>query len=486
MTKAVNQTFYYTVSNFIRYASSIFLLPIYTRWLTPSDYGTVELMTMLIDFVGLLVCNRIGESIYRYYKLAKSEQERKLVMSTSFTIGASLNFVGFLLLLAFSDYLSPLVSEKNDFLIIFIVFSFTLVLEAFNAIPLIFLKLQENARLHMYISIFKLVVQISLNILFVVVYEMHVTGVVLVTFISSAVIGAILTIILVRNNGISFSKDIAKKIARFSAPMVIVSLSSFAVVFGDRFFLKAYSSLSDVGIYSLSYRLAFAFTGLFWGPFYQYWQVKRYDVYKEKNAAIIFKDTFRRVNTYVLFFLLGYCLMLPLFVHIMTAEAFYDAAIYAPILTASLVLHMWSEFFSFSLFLKKRTGLLAKIEIFNAIFALGCYWLLIPIWGIKGAVLATILSYSFRLFLMYKLGQKLYRMNVEIGSSIAGLVICFAIVLIFQTTSANLYTSLGINSLITLIAYYVLISKYLGKRDFNLGLKVVKSKLNSIISNYKR
>ena len=46
--KLVSHTSIYMLGDVLRYSVSLVMLPIYTRYLTPADYGVVELLTMLM------------------------------------------------------------------------------------------------------------------------------------------------------------------------------------------------------------------------------------------------------------------------------------------------------------------------------------------------------------------------------------------------------------------------------------------------------
>ena len=81
--KTFGQASVYTFGHFIRHSVSIIMLPIYTRFLTPEDYGVIELMMMTLDIAGILMANRIGEAIFRYYSAANSQRSKKAVISTA-------------------------------------------------------------------------------------------------------------------------------------------------------------------------------------------------------------------------------------------------------------------------------------------------------------------------------------------------------------------------------------------------------------------
>ena len=62
------------------------MLPIYTRYLTPEDYGVAALLMLAIVITEVVVGMRMGQAIFRHYFLAKDQSEKKSVLSTAYFI----------------------------------------------------------------------------------------------------------------------------------------------------------------------------------------------------------------------------------------------------------------------------------------------------------------------------------------------------------------------------------------------------------------
>src|SRR5436853_2534598 len=68
---------------------SFVMLPIYTRYLTPGDYGVMELIGMTLDIIAMIAGAGMATGIFRYYHKAESEAERLSVVSTALQMLAS-------------------------------------------------------------------------------------------------------------------------------------------------------------------------------------------------------------------------------------------------------------------------------------------------------------------------------------------------------------------------------------------------------------
>src|SRR5262245_33413621 len=63
--------------------ASFIMLPIYTRYLTPADYGVLELLSMTIDLIGMLTGMTLTASVFPFYTEARSSGKEKEVMTTA-------------------------------------------------------------------------------------------------------------------------------------------------------------------------------------------------------------------------------------------------------------------------------------------------------------------------------------------------------------------------------------------------------------------
>ena len=74
-------TLIYSLGNFMQRIVSLLLLPVYTRFLTPHDYGVKELVALSTDVIGILLATAISGAIYRFYFEYKDVKEIKKVIA---------------------------------------------------------------------------------------------------------------------------------------------------------------------------------------------------------------------------------------------------------------------------------------------------------------------------------------------------------------------------------------------------------------------
>ena len=95
-SKIIKNTSLYTLGNILPQAAGFILLPIYTRYLTPADYGIVSSMQVLSTILAVFFTLAIDRSIFRLYFDYKIEKAKRDYLGT---ITISLFFISISVLL---------------------------------------------------------------------------------------------------------------------------------------------------------------------------------------------------------------------------------------------------------------------------------------------------------------------------------------------------------------------------------------------------
>jgi len=402
----------YTIGMVMRNAVGIVMLPIYTRYLTPEDYGVIELLTMVTDFVGIILCNRIGEAIFKYYSEAESVKDKNTVISTSYILALSLNTIGFIIIFLLSDQIAIHVFGDIEISRLIILFAITFILEAVVIIPLIYIRAVQKPWLFLAASIFKLALTVSLNIYFVIILNMHVEGVIYAAIISNTIMAILLSSYLFYRIALRISVKVIKNIIMFSSPLVIATLGSFYLTFGDRYFLKIYHDLTEVGLYTLGYKFGFILTMIAWLPFSRVWDIEKYNICKLEDATEQYRKIFMFYNLY----LISIALLISLFVEdllvVMSDPKFWSAHEIVPIILIAYIVWTWTKFCDLGILLKEKTKQFAYAELLAVVVITAGYTLLIPVYGRMGAAYATLFGFIARFLWVYISARKLYDMQL--------------------------------------------------------------------------
>lgn len=393
--------------------ASFLMLPVYTRFLTPADYGTLELLSMTIDVIGTLVGLGLAAGVFKFYEDYDDAPNRNEVISTATISVVGIALVTSLTGLIFAPELTRLILEEQGQPILFRLFFLIYLAQACEAVPLLLIRAQQRSVLFVSFSVVRLVFQLTLNILFVVGFRMGVLGVLYGNLISSGTLAVILLGYLFRQVGLGFSREKFVAMVRFGYPMTFVSLGNFVLVFSDRYFLNYFTGTAAVGIYSLAYKFAFVLSTFAFGPFQLVWAPQRFAIAKRPDAAEIYTRVFLYLNLAMAGMALVISLSVRDLLRVMADPAFYPAHQVVPVVLAAQILMQWTAFSNLGFFLRNRTGQFALASLVGVAAVTALNALLIPRFGVHGAAWATLAAYAIRFLTVYALAHRHYPIHYD-------------------------------------------------------------------------
>ena len=213
--------------------------------------------------------------------------------------------------------------------------------------------------------------------------------------------------------GFKFSSNKTKEMLKFSLPMIPGAIANFLVLVSDRYIVKVFGSLSHAGIYSLSYKFGTLPHKFVTVPFFQIWSVRRFEIFKNKDSEIVMGKIITYFM-YILFFVgLGISVLIKDTIKFMADEKFWSAYKYVPILVLSYIVFGLFNHFATPILISKKTKYLSYIDITNGITTVMLNIVMIKYYGIYGASFSTLISYVFRIAMLYYIGNKLQKIYFE-------------------------------------------------------------------------
>ncbi|MFW6075583.1 MAG: lipopolysaccharide biosynthesis protein, partial [Chloroflexota bacterium] len=132
--------------------ASFLMLPIYTRFLTPADYGVLELLSMTIDVIGTIAGVGLGSAVFKFFEDYDNPDDRNEVMSTSAIGVVGLALVTALLGLTFAPVLNGLILPEHGDPLYFRLFVFIYLAQSCEIVPLFLIRAQERSKLFVTLS----------------------------------------------------------------------------------------------------------------------------------------------------------------------------------------------------------------------------------------------------------------------------------------------------------------------------------------------
>ena len=273
---------------------AVLLLPLYTRYLSPSDYGKVETLIALTTVVGIVLRFGIHSAFFRFYFDSSDPAARLRVVRTSFwfTMGmATIGMVGGILLAApISDALFGTTDESDLVTAAFVGLWAGMNYEQITSL----FRVEERSVAFVSASLTNIFLTIGTTLLLVVALDEGPIGVIVGNFTGTLLVYLVLLAYRREQLGLEFDRGLLREMNRFGVPLIPTALFLWVTNFSDRLFLVHLADTTEVGLYSVGVRIASAMV-LLLTAFRLAWPAFAYSIEDDHEA----RRTYAFVLTYI-------------------------------------------------------------------------------------------------------------------------------------------------------------------------------------------
>ena len=416
----------YSIFIFVQRLTGLILVPVYTRYLTPADYGVMSLIDLTMTMFTLLVSVKLGYSLFYHWTRSNTDEERNAFLGTAFIGACLLGLLGAAIGWIISPFLGPLLIGTPE-ASYYLKFAFAAFACGFPIdIGFSLMRIRNQATQFTIASLVRLGLGAGFNIVAVVFLGMGLLGILMSVLASSLIMAAYMAFFVLRGVQFRLSLTVGRKLLGYSLPLLFSDLCGFVINSSDRIFLRWYVPLSEVGLYTLAYRLGMLVT-MAYSPVELYWGAQMHVILPRPESA---KD-FPRLLTYVTLYLAIVALALTLFVepvaNLAIGRDFRGALKYVPWIALASLIRQTAIMARSAIFVEGKTNLEVKITAVGALLCIISYAVLIPRYGSWGCVAGTLAGYLALLIVGQWYAQRLRSFRFEYGR-LAKIVACMVLV----------------------------------------------------------
>ena len=393
ITRLAQHSAIYGLGGLVSRFVALLLLPLYTRYLTPADYGAVETLVALAAILATILRLGIASAFFRFYFDSTDPAHRLRVVRTSFWFTMTMATIGLVVGLALAGQISEWLFD-TDGRTTLVRMAFVLLWAQMNFEQMTALfRVEERAVAFTAATLANLVITVAATILFVVVLDWGATGVIAGNFTGTLVVYVALLAYRHEQLGLTLDRRLLRQMNRFGLPLVPSMLALWMLTFGDRFFILKLADASQVGVYSIGSRIASAMV-LLLTAFRAAWPAFAFSIEDDDHA----RRAYSYVLTYLLFVAswaaLALGLLAPWIVEWLTTPAFYGASDVVALLSFGAVAFGGFIVVSIALGRTKRTQFNWVVTGAAAVVSVALNLLLIPDHGIVGAGIANLSAFT--------------------------------------------------------------------------------------------
>jgi O-antigen/teichoic acid export membrane protein len=382
----------------------VFLL-VCTHLLIPEEYGIVEIISQTATLALPIVSIGIAGAVFRY-SMDKEENPTGV-----FTNGLAVIFIGSVVLLV----LSPIFRLVNIF-DTFITYLLTLIIiQMIQVATKQFTRGIGKVKIFVISDFINSLSTLLFGIIFIFYYHWGIQGY-LLSYILAYAFDSVFLIFGAKLYAYIDIKTISlsqmKKMSKYSLPLAPNSIMWWLTETSNRYFILYILGTSMTGIYAVASKIPGLIT-LFTSVFFMAWQMAAVEEYLSEDKSQFYSKTFEVFWIGMVLSASSIFIVLHWFMIIFVSPEFYEAWRYIPLLILS------SLFSSFQAFI--GTNYTASKNTIGALKTSGCAAgtsillniILIPLMGLYGAAIATLISYIFVFILRYFDTAKFVIINID-------------------------------------------------------------------------
>ncbi|HEX5894467.1 MAG TPA: oligosaccharide flippase family protein, partial [Solirubrobacterales bacterium] len=399
----------YTASSVISKLIAVALLPLYTQYLTPSDYGAAEVLITAVIAASIVIRLGIIEALLRYYY--ESDEDPDEVVRTSFASLFWTTTVGLAIALPLAGPISELLLDRSDPGLVRIATFGLWVFTMFEFLLALF-RLDERAKAFFAFTVANVLITIPVTVWLVVGTDEGARGLLLGQYATGA---AFLTILLIAQRhriGLVPDWTLLRRLVRFGLPTMPAELSLYSLNFIDRLLIVRLVGLADAGLYSLSVKFAQAVNVLVKG-FQLAWPPLAYSIRDDDEARGAYAVIVTWFVVVCTFFVAGLWLLSRWIVRTLAAPEYFQSYEAIGLVSTGVMLYALYLVLVVVLGRTGRTEFNFPATAAGTAANIGLNLALIPPLGIVGAGIALVASYAVVLVLMYVFTQRLFRVPYE-------------------------------------------------------------------------
>lgn len=431
-------TVLYGLSSILTQLAALFLVPYYTKELSPEEYGVVALFAMVSAFLTPLLSLGLDSALFRYFSMGRSSFLRLRLFSSAFLI--KIIFVAFcvLLLSLCKGLVNEYVFENKVSDKLFTIFFCSLFLQNTFSLAYVILRVQRKVKTIVIVNIIALVVSLCTSIWLVLVLKLGVLGIMTAELIVS-ILKAALFIGMVKSN-IRFNMFGVKKVKRlfsYGIPLIPHKIIGQCLSLFVLFLINNQLGLVVAGLFAVAKKFAKPISFLV-SMIQTAWSPYKFDIHKnEKNPTVVFREMISTYWILLISFWSVLSLTLPILFRHLIDERYWGGIPYIPVLMLVSVFEAFKFTVStgFELSNDQKQASIASLYsfLFVAVLLLLCFKYFQP----YNFIILQILAHVF--FGVYIYGEAKKSLEIEYPFK---LIITYFIISSLVVMSGYLYNSI--------------------------------------------
>ena len=392
------------------------LLPLYTAFLSRSDYGVLGMVVTVTTFLDVFVTLGFDLAFSRFYFDDDSQRARRKIITNVFYVStvypALLLFVCGLFLPSLAPTLLGDAYSSGDWVYFAVGFA-TLFFTNLNDIPFTLLRLEQRPWTFTAYSLGRVALQVPVSLLFVWVFDWGVMGVLLANLATAAGLQVAMLPVYVKRLDLRPYWSVLRPMLKFALPSLFIGISFYWLRMSDRFFLLHYQGSEEVGLYTVANSLAqplFLVAAAFGLAWPQWHYAKMADPDEHRHFVARSATYYLVINGMVL---VAFGTFLPLITHVLIGEQYWSVTGVTFVLAVSIVIYSIYFVFWTGASVAKKIGMMPVFFAIASALNIVLNFVFVPTYGMWAAAWTAVAGFALLAVMTYFYSQRSYPIPFE-------------------------------------------------------------------------
>lgn len=460
--------FVYGLGSIMSKIVPIIMLPIVTR-LMPNTfyYGLNDISNIVVSFGSAIAIMGMYDAMFRMFFDEGDLEYKKSVCSSAFYFVTITSIIGFTVLIVFRSFFSNLFFSSYKYSNLLIITALTILIGTTNGIISAPTRMLNKRKIFLITNTLTPIISYCISIP-LLIKGMYVLALPLAGLLAS--LSMLITFFILNSNWFEFKK-VDKKLIRQMLRIGLPLLPNFLIYWifnsSDRMMIAKLMGTASVGIYGVGARVA-SISQFIYIAFAGGWQYFAFSTMQDEDQVEMTSKIFEYLGIISFVATMFLTSISDFIFRLFFVGAYVKGSIVFPYMFLSPLLLMLYQTIGNQFLVKKKTGPSAIILSIGAITNIAVNYFLIPLIGIEGAAIGTLLGYVVSVVICSVVLTKMKLVSISNKFILSS----FIVILFFILWRLIFRNSILLSLLLSLIC--VTFYCYLYKKDLKIAFNKVK------------
>jgi len=399
----------YGIGEILSRVLGFLLVPLYTRFIPPEGYGALALLEMVITLPENAGILWLTDALFRFYAKFDDEQERQCTIASTLWPILIISLICALTLGGAAGPIGRLVFKADGYADAIRIIALNFFIHSMTRSAIVVMRIREESGCIVQLSLLSNIVQLSLNILFVVALGLGFRGMLLSQLVVRILNWLVLFPRFFAQHKHGFSMHRFRALARYGLPLIPNRLARMGLVMADRAILQAFLGLDDLGLYAVGKKYA-GVVNISSVPIQTAWKPFAYNVADKERG----RERIARGAAYYMALVSLAGLAIGMFARewmTLLAPEYYATYAIIPVLVAANLFWILYDTTTLGISLRERTHYLPISTIIGAVANIGLNIWLVPRFGLPAAAFVMLATYFVMWAIAFVISQRLFPIN---------------------------------------------------------------------------